>query len=268
MSLIDYIFESTVADNTVDKKLIADGYKPLSSNRSLWRSITNELLWSKIDEDDIIKVEPDVQRAKSYSRAGRDEYVIWFMDVNGESTPFARSIGLTLVGDGDRLTVKKVSGKAIFAIVVNDYEKYSTTELRRERRKIAENRKHVKELYGVANEYAQRFESFKNSLGGSFDTNVDIVAKSDSVVERYMKLFAVMENSERFLKHFDDSVASNIEFTTDELTKLVDVAEKYRRDDSRALSAGNVDLSKTFTKHYNEFKARVDGIANVIDSIA
>lgn len=252
MSLIDYIFENS-GDGSfygiISKK---DGrLANPSDNKSLWRIIKNEMEWDKVKDDDVVIRTADEQRAISYKRAGKDEYVLWYNE-DGQCTN--RSIGLIIAGDGKQPTVKSVAKKSATCVVINDYERFSSAEVRRARREMQENINKLKEDKAVAQEYLEKWNTYADTVAKSFETNSDIIVKADNIMDSYVEMFNVIRANAFWMKNYTEleDLIGDIEKSAKRIIAIIEDAKNIR----------NVEFSKKFMADYEQMKYAIETVMN------
>lgn len=97
------------------------------------RSFARELKWDIIPEEDVEKIDTEAAGKLAYQRKDIPAYILWF---DGDDKLLARTISNNDIKCGYRSpwkNVRKVQQAAAYAIVIKDYIRFDTTELKKQR---------------------------------------------------------------------------------------------------------------------------------------
>ena len=116
------ILRTTFIDNPTNKQIFKS-----------YGGLAKELKWDVITDADIAKVDTEQAGKLAYQRKDIPAYILWF---DGDDRLLARTISSDIILPGYRgswKNTRKIQQAAAYAIVIKDYEKFDTTQLKRDR---------------------------------------------------------------------------------------------------------------------------------------
>lgn len=116
------ILRTTFIDNPTNKQIF-----------KMHQGIAKELKWDQISDNDVEKIDTEQAGKLAYQRRDVPAYILWF---DRDDQMLARTISNNDIKGGIRspwANVRKVQQAAAYAIIIKDYTRFDTTELKRQR---------------------------------------------------------------------------------------------------------------------------------------
>ncbi len=211
MNIREYITESLerIVTESLGSSKLADIFKDRSGKVSVPRYIDNELQWDKITDDDLEEVSVDEARKLAYKKS-EDYYIIW---LNSAGTIIGRTIGSWKVfsvnhwrGKPEYGTAKAMSYGANMAILVKDYGKFETRELRNARQQAKKDALALKSNAEVAEENIKRYKALLNEKRLQEINFGDVVDTVKKVTENYAELIGAINDDVVCSDSFEETI--------------------------------------------------------------
>ena len=189
--------------------------------------IGQELKWDIITNDKEKKIDTEQAGKLAYQRKDNPAYILWF---DSDNQLLARTISNTAIYPGYRggwKNVRKIQQAAAYAIVIKDYEKFDTTQLKRDRAEAKKGALAFMTDKQILKKNIERYrEKLKEMKANKFDAS-KYSEEAKSVIEKLNNLVTTIP--EDFVPDNWSKFNNNFQYLAQKARQLMDCAEKMMR---------------------------------------